>query len=129
MAGSASIGGLASGLDTATIISQLMQLEAVPQSRLRTQVSTQETAVKSMQDLNAKVAALLTKAEALAKPDGWSPVTATSSSEKVVVTTGTGATATSLSFSVVSTGKAHTLSFATKAALDAPVTGAGRAPR
>jgi flagellar hook-associated protein 2 len=124
MAGSASIGGLASGLDTATIISQLMQLEAVPQGRLRTQVSTQETAVKSMQDLNAKVAALLAKAEALAKPAGWSPVTATSSSEKVVVTAGTGATATSLSFSVVSTGKAHTLSFATKAALDAPVTGA-----
>ena len=83
MAGSASIGGLASGLDTATIISQLMQLEAVPQSRLRTQVSTQETAVKSMQDLNAKVAALMTKAEALAKADGWSPVTSTSSSSSI----------------------------------------------
>ena len=49
-----------------------------------------------MQDLNAKVAALVTKAEALAKPDGWSPVTSTSSSDKVVVTTGAGATATSL---------------------------------
>jgi flagellar hook-associated protein 2 len=124
VAGSASIGGLASGLDTATIISQLMQLEAMPQSRLKTQVSTQETAVKSMQDLNAKVAALMTKAEALAKPDGWSPVTSTSSSEKVVVTTGAGATATSLAFDVVSTAKAHTLSFGTTAALDAPVTGA-----
>ena len=39
---------------------------------------TKQTAVKSMQDLNARVAALVTKAEALAKPDGWSPVTATS---------------------------------------------------
>ncbi len=123
MAGNASIGGLASGLDTATIISQLMQLEAMPQSRLRTQVTTQETAVKSMQDLNAKVAALMTRAEALAKTDGWSPVTTTSSSDKVAVTTGAGATATSLSFSVVSTAKAHTVSFGTKAALDAPVTG------
>jgi flagellar hook-associated protein 2 len=124
VAGSASIGGLASGLDTATIISQLMQLEAMPQSRLKTQVSTQETAVKSMQDLNAKVAALMTKAEALAKADGWSPVTSTTSSEKVAVTTAAGATATSLSFDVVSTAKAHTLSFGTKAALDTVVTGA-----
>ena len=124
MAGSASIGGLASGLDTATIISQLMQLEAVPQGRLKTQVSTQETAVKSMQELNAKVAALVTKAEALAKGAGWSPVTSTSSSQKVVVTAGAGATATSLSFDVVSTAKAHAVSFTTKAALDAPVTGA-----
>jgi flagellar hook-associated protein 2 len=119
----ASIGGLASGLDTATIISQLMSLEAVPQTRLKTQVSTQETALKTMQDLNAKVAALATKAEALAKPDGWSPVTATSSSEKVAVTTGAGATSTSLAFSVVSTAKAHTVSFTNPAALTDVVTG------
>ncbi|HET6563485.1 MAG TPA: flagellar filament capping protein FliD [Marmoricola sp.] len=125
MAGSASIGGLASGLDTATIISQLMQLEAIPQSRLQTQVSTHETALKTMQELNAKVAALVTKAEALAKPDGWSPVTSTSSSEKVVVTTGPGATATSLSFSVLSTAKAHAVSFTQPAGLADVVTGTG----
>ena len=34
-----SIGGLVSGLDTATIISQLMQLEAQPQTRLKTKVT------------------------------------------------------------------------------------------
>jgi flagellar hook-associated protein 2 len=121
----ASIGGLASGLDTATIISQLMSLEAVPQSRLKTQVSTQETALKTMQDLNAKVVALVAKAEALSKPDGWSPVTTTSSSEKVAVTTGAGATSTSLSFSVVTTAKAHTVSFTKPAALSDVVTGTG----
>ena len=37
MAGTSSISGLASGLDTADIIDQLMQLEAVPQDRLKTQ--------------------------------------------------------------------------------------------
>ena len=31
-----SISGLASGLDTASIIAQLMQLEAIPQTRLKT---------------------------------------------------------------------------------------------
>ena len=36
---SASISGLSSGMDTATIISQLMQLEAVQQNRLKTRVT------------------------------------------------------------------------------------------
>ena len=124
MAGSASISGLASGLDTATIVSQLMQLEAVPQSRLRTKVSTQESAVKVLQDLNTKLAALTAKAEALAGSSAWSPVTATSSSDKVTVTTTSGATATSLAFTVESTAKAHQVVHSRAAALtDVVVTG------
>jgi flagellar hook-associated protein 2 len=107
VAGSASISGLASGLDTATIVSQLMQLEAVPQSRLQTKVTKQESAVKTLQDLNAKIAALTAKAESLAKSSSWSPVKATSSSDKVTVTTATGAMPTSLTFTVLSTAKAH----------------------
>ena len=79
MAVPASISGLASGLDTATIISQLMQLEAIPQNRLKTQVTTHESAITKLQDLNTKIAALFTKAEALSKAAGWSPLTATSS--------------------------------------------------
>src|SRR3712207_4472034 len=87
MAGSASISGLASGLDTATIVSQLMQLEAIPQSRLKTQVTSHESAITKLQELNTKIAALFTKAEALSKPAGWAPVAATSSYDKVSVTT------------------------------------------
>ena len=125
MVGSASISGLASGLDTASIISQLMQLEAVPQSRLRTKVSTQESAVKTLQGLNTKIAALTTKAEALAKPTGWSAVTATSSSDKVTVSTTTGATATSLAFTVESTAKAHQVIHSQSAALTDVVVSGG----
>jgi flagellar hook-associated protein 2 len=126
MAGGASISGLASGLDTATIISQLMQLEAIPQSRLKTQVTTHESAVTKLQELNTKIAALFTKAEALSKPAGWSPIAATSSYDKVSVTTTTGAQPGSLSFTVLSTAKAHVLSSTNKNALsDVVVTGGG----
>ena len=117
MAGSASISGLASGLDTATIVSQLMQLEAIPQGRLKTQVATHESAITKLQELNTKIAALFTKAGALAKPTGWSPVTATSSYDKVSVTATSGASPTSLSFTVLSTAKAHTSASAETALL------------
>jgi flagellar hook-associated protein 2 len=66
-----SISGLASGLDTATIITQLMQLEAIPQSRLKTQQSTQKTALTALQSLNTDLVSLASKAEALAKPATW----------------------------------------------------------
>ena len=39
----ASVSGLASGLDTATIIDQLMQLEAAPQTRLKSRVTTEKS--------------------------------------------------------------------------------------
>lgn len=129
MAGSASISGLASGLDTAGIISQLMQLEAVPQSRLKTQVSTQESQVKSLQELNTKVAALTKKAQELAKATGWSPVTATSSYDKVTVSTGAGAMATSFSFTVGQRAAAHSLTFTDSAALNAVVVSGGTSIR
>ena len=45
-----------------------MQLEAIPQSRLKTQQSTQKTALTALQALNTDLVSLATKAEALAKP-------------------------------------------------------------
>ena len=114
---SASISGLASGLDTATIISQLMQLERIPQSRLKTQITTHQSAMTKLQELNTKLAALATKAADLAKNAGWAPIAATSSYDKVSITTTTGAAPGSLSFSVVGTAQAHTLSSVNSAAL------------
>lgn len=115
MAGSASISGLASGMDTAGIISQLMQLEAIPQSRLKTQITTHQSALTKLQDLNTKLAALATKAADLAKTSGWAPLKGTSSYDKVTIATTSGAAAGSLSFSVQSTSKAHVLSSTTTA--------------
>ena len=75
----ASISGLASGLDTATIIDQLMQLEAAPQDRLKSRVSSEKLVLSSLQALNKTTATLATKAEALAKDTAWTPLTSSSS--------------------------------------------------
>jgi flagellar hook-associated protein 2 len=102
MAGT-SVSGLVSGLDTATIISQLMQIEAQPQSRLKNRVSSEQTAVNALQALNAKLSTLMAKASELAKGTGWGASTATSSSEHVTITTDAGVTPASLDFTVVRT--------------------------
>jgi flagellar hook-associated protein 2 len=96
----ASIGGMISGLDTATIISQLMQLEARSQTQLKGRVTTQQRQVTSLQTVNAKLANITTKAADLAKTTAWTPTTATSSNDKVAVTADSGAVAGSLTFSV-----------------------------
>jgi flagellar hook-associated protein 2 len=98
-----SIGGLISGLDTATIVSQLMQIEAQPQSRLKVRVSTEQTALNALQALNAKLSTLASKAAELAKASGWGASTGTSTSDHVAVTTDAGVTPAGLDFTVVRT--------------------------
>jgi flagellar hook-associated protein 2 len=95
-----SISGLASGLDTAGIIDQLMQLEAISQNRLKVQQSTQKTVLSALQALNTDLASLATKAEALAKPETWQTLKATSTSTAITATAGAGATATSFDVTV-----------------------------
>ncbi len=112
------ISGLASGLDTATIVSQLMQLEALPQTRMKTQLSTEQSSVKSLQELNAKLAALVTEAGKLAGGTGWSPVKVSTSDAGVSVTGSEGAVPTNLSLSVTSLAKAHQVRFDSAAATD-----------
>lgn len=120
----ASISGLASGLDTATIISQLMQLEAAPQTRLTSRLTSEQATLKALQDLNGRIAALATRASGLADPAGWSKPVATSSSEHVGVSTTSSAVAGSLDVTVGQTARAHRLSFATTAhATDVVVSG------
>jgi flagellar hook-associated protein 2 len=115
----ASIGGLVSGLDTATIINQLMQLEAQPQTRLRAKVTTEQNALTALQALNTKLAALAVKAGDLSKMTAWSASTATSDSEHVTATTDAGAAAGSLSFSVVRLATATRDSYNTTGTLSA----------
>ena len=121
----ASISGLVSGLDTATIISQLMQVEAQPQTMLKNKVSSEQSSLSSLQSLNAKLQTIATKAGDLAKLSGWSPFTATSSSDKVSVRATAGASTSSVSFTVVQTARSHEVSFMTTAALTDQVTAAG----
>ena len=54
----ASIDGLSSGLDTTSIIKQLMQLERQPQVRLQSRQSAAEASILSLRGLNAKFLAI-----------------------------------------------------------------------
>ena len=125
MAATSSIGGLVSGLDTASIIDQLMQLESQSQTRLKTQQSTAKTVLSALQSLNTTVASLKTQAETLAKPATWQTMTGTVTGSGVSVSVATGASASSFSVTVDKVAVNHQIAFATEAGLDVVVAGAG----
>ncbi|GAB7189379.1 flagellar filament capping protein FliD [Kineococcus sp. NUM-3379] len=102
-----SVDGLVSGMDTTSIITQLMRIEAQPQARLKNTLTSTQGGVTALQSVNSKMAALKTAAEALQKATAWSPATATSSTDKVAVSTTSGASAGSLSFSVKELAQNH----------------------
>jgi len=116
--GSASISGLGSGLDTAAIVDQFMQLEAVPQARLKSRAASEKSVVSLLQALNTKIAALATRAADLVKPGGLAPLTATSSDPKVAVSAAAGASPAGCSVRVDQTAASHRLELATAVGLD-----------
>ena len=84
------IDGLVSGLDTTTMISQLMQLEARPQTMLKEKVSSTQSLVTALQQLNTRVASLGGVAEKAAAAGALDLYKATSSSDKATATAGIG---------------------------------------
>ncbi|HSE10509.1 MAG TPA: flagellar filament capping protein FliD [Nocardioidaceae bacterium] len=110
-----SVGGLVSGLDTATIIGQLMQLEARPQTMLKSKVSTEQKIVSALQALNTKLASIATKAAGLTKATAWTATKATSFSDKVLVTADPSMSPTSLTMTVNSLATSASTTYATQA--------------
>lgn len=113
----ASIGGLISGMDTASVISQLMKLEALPQTNLKTRLSSQARQVNALQTLNSKLANIASKAADLARSANWEPVKATSDNDKVSVVATAGATPASLTLSVTATATSAVNIYTTTASL------------
>nr|WP_275941634.1 flagellar filament capping protein FliD [Planosporangium mesophilum] len=94
-------------MNTSQVVAQLMQLEAQPQTNLKSQVSSQNLIISAYQALNSRMAALQTAAEAFTAPNAltptnptWQAVKATSSSTSVTATATTGATVGGLAFDV-----------------------------
>ncbi|MDP9798037.1 flagellar hook-associated protein 2 [Catenuloplanes nepalensis] len=106
---STSVTGLVSGLDTNSLVSQLMQVEAAGQTRLKTKVNTEEKAVTAYQSVNTKLAAAKTAADDLGKLATWRSAKAASSSATVTATTASGNTTQTgaVTFDVVSLAKAQ----------------------
>jgi flagellar hook-associated protein 2 len=101
------VDGLVSGMSTSQVISQLMQVEAIPQQQLKTKVSSEQRVVTAFQAVNSKVAALKTAADALTQDTSWKAVKATTSSPALTATATTGSAATEITFDVVDLARAH----------------------
>lgn len=105
-----SVDGLVSGLDSAGLISQLMDLERQPQVRLKARQNSNQKVIDAFQALNTKLLAIETAAGAMSGTSGWGLMKATSSAtDKVVATASSGATSGSLSFNVNYLAEAHSL--------------------
>lgn len=97
---SMSVDGLISGMDTTTLISQLMQTEAAPQTALKTRLRVSELTASAYRTVNSAFAAVRAAAESALEPAAWTPVKATTSSPTVSVSASNGVTPGSLTFTV-----------------------------
>lgn len=104
-----SVGGLVSGMDTATIVSQLMQIEANPQTLLKQQLSAAEAKATAYRAINTRFDALRTAAEALTKPAAWQAVKASTNSPAATASAAAGAAAGSRTFAVDRLAAAHSV--------------------
>lgn len=115
MGGITSVSGLVSGLDTSSLISQLMQIEAQAQTALKSRLSVEQTTLSSLQGLNSAFSSLATSAGDLAKSTAWNPVAVTSSSPDVVATAGPNAVTGPVTLTVNAVAQSHQVSFNTTA--------------
>ncbi len=82
-----SISGLSSGIDTNSLISQLMTVAAQPQTQLKNQLSVQQNTLTAYQSINTKLTALQAAADAVKQASTWGATKAVSSSTAVVAST------------------------------------------
>src|SRR5204863_8574528 len=65
------VGGLASGLDTNTIISQLMSIEAQPKVRLQQKVQVEQARQSALKDVQTRLQNLKTALAGLTDASTW----------------------------------------------------------
>ena len=104
-----SVSGAISGIDTASLVSQLMQAEAAPQNQLKARVTNEQSVISAYQLVNTRFAAIGVAAATAAKPETWQSVSVSSSSSKVTVVPGSAAVTGSVSFDVTALATNHQL--------------------
>jgi flagellar hook-associated protein 2 len=128
MAGISMGTGLASGIDYSTMITQLMQIEAQPQTLLSNQLTATRTAAKAYRQINTALAGLSSAAQALTPATAWTAAKATSSSTTVSASATAGASAGTLTFTVNQLAAAHavisTQTWSSTTAVPTPAPGA-----
>jgi flagellar hook-associated protein 2 len=102
-----SVDGLISGLSTTQLVSQLMQVEALPQTALKNKLKSTQAVITAFQSVNTKVAALKTAADDMVSTLTWQAVRATSSSDSVSATAAAGAAVGETTFDVTRLARGH----------------------
>jgi len=103
-----SIDGLASGLDTTSIVNSLMQIERQPGVLMQSRQTSIKAAVDAFTSVAAKMTALGNAAAALQRNSGWGARTATSSDPTLAtINASDNAPLSSLTFTVDAVAKAH----------------------
>jgi flagellar hook-associated protein 2 len=107
----ASIDGLITGMSTTDTISQLMKLEAAPQTALKNKITTANKVVSAYQSVNSRLSSIVSAAKALGDPDTWNSTKATASSDALVVSAQAGASVGSFSFHVDQLAATHVMTY------------------
>jgi flagellar hook-associated protein 2 len=108
MSSNVSISGAVSGIDTASLINQLMTVEAQTQTSIKTKQTAAQKAADAYTSLITSIKSLQSQAAAVAKTSAWQGSTATASSTSVTATA-TGSAQGTLMFDVTAVAAAHTL--------------------
>ncbi len=116
------VDGLVSGLDTASLVSQLMQLEAVPKARLQTKVVDHTTDIRAYQNVAAAMKKIEDAVAEVTKAQTWTGVKAAVTGDAVTATARTGASTGSLAIQVSSLATQARWTFADQAGLDTAAT-------
>jgi len=115
------VDGLISGLNTSTLIKQLMQVEAIPRQRLQISANQQATDIKAFQSLSTILKKLNDAALAVGKLETWSASTATTTGDAATAVARAGAPAGSYDLSVTQLATAATWTTAASYGLDAVI--------
>lgn len=115
------IDGLVSGLDTTSLVKQLMQLEAIPRQRLQATAMDKTTEIKSLQSLATALKKLDEAATALTKAETWTGAAAAVTGDAATATTRGSATPGSYALQVTQLAKPATWTSAASYALTDPV--------
>src|SRR5258707_852248 len=108
MASNVSISGAVSGIDTASLINQLMTVEAQSQTAIKDKQTAAQKAADAYTSLISSLKSFAAQAATVAKTATWQGSPATSSSTSVTATA-TGNAQGTLTFDVTGLAAAHTL--------------------
>ncbi len=109
MAGMSVSTGLVSGMDTASLVSQLMKVEANPQTLLRNKLVATNADGAGYRAVNLRFDSLRSAAAALATDATWTAAKATSSNPTVTATAGSSALPGSVTFTVSQLATTHSM--------------------